>query len=267
VHHALHRRFRTRSVSLRFAAAAASATIPPHGVATFSPSVLEHNPGARIRFSVAFFGEVEPPSNANGFALRRGFVAADEKPKAVDKFGFGADLSSAVDPSSGSEPSSFFVGHNRHTGGNGTLTFQHSGPFEVSATIRYKNGDFGGPATTNAFEATQYQVKIFGAGGPTLQYGKMLFAKPSAGIALNARGEGLSVQSRRQRRPLRRLRDRHAVPGRNTEERAVVARIGALPRRGSGEARGREKESLERYCQGLGDGAGSLRRGVWRDEC
>ena len=167
----------------------ATATIPPYQSAAFSSGVLAHHPSPRIRFNVAFFGEPDPPSNATGYVLRSDAKPSDKKPKGQSSFGFGSDASMLLDPTTE------LRGQLRHTAASGTLTFQHSGPFEVSATLQYKRGDFGGvlQPVEKKVEATQYQAKVFGLGGMTLQYGNTVFAKPSSGIAVSVAGEGFQA--------------------------------------------------------------------------
>jgi hypothetical protein len=168
---------------------AATATIYPYQRATFSPAMLQHHPQARIRFTVAFFGETEVPANANGYVLRVDAQAADEKPKSEFNIQFGGDATSAREPDKAAA-----LGL-RHTGATGTLGFIYTGPVEASATVQYKTGDFGGDPASTKLDATQYQAKVFGPKlfdryAMTLQYGKLPFARPSSGIAVNVFGEG-----------------------------------------------------------------------------
>jgi hypothetical protein len=171
----------------------ATATIPPYQYATFSPSVLAHHPKPRIAFTVAFFGETEVPANANGYVIRPGASPADKKPEKSFSLSLGGDTSSSLDPNEDVK------GQLRHTGGSGTLSFLYTGAVEASATLRFKQGDFGGPADSNKIEASQYQGKIFGHAlkdfhqAVNFQYGRLQFAKPSSGIAVNVFGEGLQL--------------------------------------------------------------------------
>lgn len=178
----------------------ATATIPPYQYATFSSSVLAHHPKKRIAFTVAFFGETEIPANANGYVIRPGASEADKKPDKTFALALGGDTSSSQ------EPNDNVKGQLRHSGSSGTLSFLYTGPVEASATLRFKNGDFGGSTDSNKLEASQYQGKVFGHKvklfqgidflkdrAVNLQYGKLQFAKPSSGIAVNVFGEGLQL--------------------------------------------------------------------------
>jgi hypothetical protein len=178
----------------------ATATIPPYQYATFSPSILAHHPKPRIAFTVAFFGETEIPANASGYVIRAGASAADKKPERAFSLSLGGDASSSLDPDEDVE------GQLRHTGGSGTLSFLFTGAVEASATLRFKQGDFGGPADSNEIEASQYQGKVFGHKirhfreisllsnqAISFQYGRLQFAKPSSGIAVSVFGEGLQL--------------------------------------------------------------------------
>lgn len=175
-------------------ACTASVTIPPNQRATLSRSVLQHHPDPRIRFTVAYFDDTEPPPNNTGYVLR---AAPGTRPvvptKSEFSFGFGADTTTGYDLPAG------FQGHARHTGGGGSATTQYrfeaqdKGAVDVSATLRFKQGDFGGARATNEVTASQYHARIAGPGGVIGQFGRMLFARPSAGIAINERGEGLRV--------------------------------------------------------------------------
>ncbi|HEV2855100.1 MAG TPA: hypothetical protein VHC97_20065 [Thermoanaerobaculia bacterium] len=172
----------------------ATATIPPYQYATFSPSILAHHPKPRIAFTVAFFGETEVPANANGYVIRPEASAADKKPEKSFSLSLGGDTSSSLDPNKDVK------GQLRHTGGSGTLSFLYTGAVEASATLKFKEGDFGGPADSNKIVASQYQGKIFGHKikrfhdqAVNFQYGRLQFAKPSSGIAVNVFGEGLQL--------------------------------------------------------------------------
>jgi hypothetical protein len=162
----------------------ATATIPPYQSVVFSAAILAHHPQPRIRFNVSFFGETETPANPNGFVRRADAKPSDQKPKSQFAFTFGSDASVQLDPPAD------VAGQRRHSSASGALTFQHTGPFEVSATLQYKRGDFGVQPASNQVEATQYQAKVFGLAGLVFQYGKTLFAKPSSGIAVSLTGEG-----------------------------------------------------------------------------
>jgi hypothetical protein len=178
----------------------ATATIPPYQYATFSPGILAHNPKQRIAFTVAFFGETEVPANPNGYVVKSGATAADKRPEKAFALSLGGDASSAI------EPDKAVTGQLRHTGGSGKLSFLYTGAVEASATLGFKQGDFGGSADSNKIEASQYQGKVFGHKighfrdisllkdqAISLQYGKFQFAKPSSGIAVNVFGEGLQL--------------------------------------------------------------------------
>jgi hypothetical protein len=165
----------------------ATATVPPYQSATFSASILAHHPQPRIRFNVTFFGETETPANPTGFVRRADARPSDQKPKSQFAFTFGSDASVLLDPPAD------LVGQRRHSSGTGALTFQHSGPFEVTATLQYKRGDFGVQPASSQVEATQYQAKVFGLAGLVFQYGKTLFARPSSGIAVSLTGEGFQT--------------------------------------------------------------------------
>lgn len=167
----------------------ATATIPPYQKARFSPSVLRHSPEPRIQFTVSFFGDTEVPANANGFVTRGDAKKEDKKPKS--KFGVqvGGDTSTSFNPDKA------VSGQLRHSGANGTLAFQYTGPVEASATLQYKKDDFGGlpAAASTQVQASQYQAKVYGPLGVVFQYGKIPFAQPSSGIAINVSGEGMQV--------------------------------------------------------------------------
>jgi hypothetical protein len=164
----------------------ATATILPNQMVRFRRDFFRRSPEARVRLTVAYFNEIEPPPNANAHLIwPRLAVDTLDKPKGRYTFGFGADATTGYDLPKD------LAGHLRHTSGSASLTFQYAGPVDVSATLRVKNGDFGGAASSNTIEASQYQAKIFGQGGWTLQYGRMTFAQPTAGIAVSEKGEGL----------------------------------------------------------------------------
>ncbi|HEY0160512.1 MAG TPA: hypothetical protein VGF28_24710 [Thermoanaerobaculia bacterium] len=164
----------------------ASTTVPPNHRTRFYGAFLRRSPDLRIRVNVSYFDETEPPPNANAYLIwMPGAPATVDKPKGAYTFGFGADATSGYDLPKG------FQGHTRHTSETASVSFQYAGPVEVSATLRFKNGDFGGAKATNEINATQYQAKVFGVGGWILQYGRMTFAQPTAGIALSEAGEGL----------------------------------------------------------------------------
>jgi hypothetical protein len=163
----------------------ATATIPPYGRATFSRSMLEHHPGARIRFTASFFGDTEIPGNANGYVTRGDATAADEKPKRSFNLQLGGDTSISQDPDEA------ITGQLRHTTASGSLAFQFAGPVEASANIDFKSGDLGGESSQTT--ASQYQAKVYGPNRLVFQYGKISFAKPSSGIAINVFGEGMQV--------------------------------------------------------------------------
>ncbi len=178
----------------------ATATIPPYQYATFSPSILAHQPKALIAFTTAFFGETEIPANANGYVLRAGETAAGNRPEKAFTLSLGGDASSALDPNDEVQ------GQLRHTGSSGTLSFLFTGTVEASATLQFKQGDFGGPVDSNKIGASQYQGKVFGHKPKvfenirllkdqaiSLQYGRLQFAKPSSGIAVSVFGEGLQL--------------------------------------------------------------------------
>jgi hypothetical protein len=165
----------------------ASAVIPPNQRAVFTQEALRHHPKQHIQFRVAYFGETEIPPNSVGH-VKRDTGLPDEESGSV-RIGFGASTTSAQDlPST-------FQQHTRHTGGTGSLSFQYAGltRVDVSATLQFKNGDFGGPDATNQISATAYQAKISSGLGLTFQSGRMKFATPSAGIAVNERGEGIRL--------------------------------------------------------------------------
>ncbi|HEX8411585.1 MAG TPA: hypothetical protein VF883_22230 [Thermoanaerobaculia bacterium] len=190
----------------------ATATIPPYQSAIFSTAVLEHHPTARIRFTVSFFGETQPPPNANGFVFRNA-GAADKKIRGSFGFGLGADSTTSFDPDEQ------LLGQRRHSAGAGTATIQFTGRFDASVTLQFKQGDFGGPASTTQVTASQYQAKVASEAGVTLQYGRMLFAKPASGIALNAFGEGAQVTWDKYRLSLAYLVNRESDHAKNIADR------------------------------------------------
>jgi hypothetical protein len=178
----------------------ATATIPPYQYATFSPSILSHQPRMRIAFTVAFFGETEVPANAKGYVIRPGASTTDKTPEKAFTMSLGGDTSSALDPSKD------IRGQLRHTGNNGTFSLLYTGAVDASVTLKFKQGDFGGAVDSNKIEAAQYQGKVFGHKikhfenfrllrdqAISLQYGRLQFAKPSSGIAVSVFGEGLQL--------------------------------------------------------------------------
>ena len=168
----------------------ASATIPPRQRVRFSNATLRHNPGELVRFKISFFGRTAPPANANAYVQ-----LGTERGKIPSQFavGLGIDGASAYDLSSG------FRGHNRHTSGTGTASIEFAGGIvDASVALGFKSGDFGGPDSTRNVTLGEYQAKVFGSRGQredlkpiVLQYGQFLFARPTSGIAISEKGEGL----------------------------------------------------------------------------
>lgn len=165
----------------------ARATIPPNGRAVFSRSVLEHRSNKIVQFTVAFFDENQPPANATGYA----YLGLLPKERPIDvipqtfSFGFGADGALEY-----GLPAKKLQSHVRRASGGGNVSVMFTGMVDVSATLQFKRGDFGGAETTTDMKATQYQAKIFGPMGTTLQLGKFDFAAPSSSIAIAETGEG-----------------------------------------------------------------------------
>ncbi|HEV7922906.1 MAG TPA: hypothetical protein VGR02_19135 [Thermoanaerobaculia bacterium] len=166
---------------------AAVATIRPGHIARFSLGTLQHNPNDIISFNVSFFGQTTLPPNANAYVRLR-----EKKEKELvtipAKFaiGLGMDGQSAYDLTND------FVSHNRHTIGGGTTAIEFTGGiFDSSVSLQFKQGDFGGDDSTRAIKVAEYQAKVFGARNLTVQFGQFLFARPSSGIALAERGEGV----------------------------------------------------------------------------
>ena len=164
----------------------ARATIPPNGRAVFSRSVLEHRSNKVVQFTVAFFDDNQPPANATGYAFlgRKEDVRPSAGAQALS-FGFGAD--GAIEYGL---PSKALQQHTRRAFGGGSISVAFTGLVDVSATLQFKKGDFGGATTTTDVKASQYQAKIFGPRGTTLQLGKFDFAAPSSSIAIAESGEG-----------------------------------------------------------------------------
>jgi hypothetical protein len=182
----------------------ARATIPPKQRAAFSRSILERRSDRWIVFTVSFFDEVEPPTNATGYVYLSSKTAAAILSKSAPDEGLPGEVPQKLLFNFGGDggadyalPKNAVSGHIRRTTGTGSLGFQLSGPFDLSATLQFKKGEFGGPAGTNQVQATQYQAKIFGQIGTILEFGRFVFARPSSSIALAEVGEGLRFSFRR----------------------------------------------------------------------
>jgi hypothetical protein len=188
----------------------ARVTVPPNQRAVLSRSILDRRSDRVLQFTVSFFDEAEPPANATGYAFlsaetaqgllatpdptilarRREATPSEVPPKLAFNFAADAGADYAL-------PDKEVVSHVRRTTGAGALGFQYIGPFDLSATLQFKKGEFGGAPSTNQVQASQYQAKVFGPLGTVFEYGKFTFAKPSSGIAISEAGEGLRFGVRR----------------------------------------------------------------------
>ncbi|HTG34069.1 MAG TPA: hypothetical protein VLB76_14155 [Thermoanaerobaculia bacterium] len=175
------------------ATCSATVTIPPYQRATFSASVLGHHPTPRIAFNVSFFGDPEVPANSVGYVTRSDAKATDAKPKSQFNLQLGGAAMVSMDPNLTLEDGDTAVtGQIRHLGGNGSLSFQYTGPVEAGATIQFKKGDFQ-DNSSKQLEVSQYQAKVYGPSRVVLQYGRIPFATPSSAIAINVTGEGAQL--------------------------------------------------------------------------
>jgi hypothetical protein len=164
----------------------ASATIPPRQKARFSNATLRHSPDDLIRFSVAFFGQTTPPPNSSAFVRLRP-PKRGELLVVPPKFSIGL----GIDGGSAYDLSSDLGGHNRHTFGTGTTAIGFTGgAVDGSVSLQFKSGDFGNTQAQNV-TLSEYQAKVFGPRDFLLQVGQFTFARPSSGIAISERGEGV----------------------------------------------------------------------------
>jgi hypothetical protein len=167
----------------------ASAVILPRQYARFSNDTLRHNGKPIITFSVEFFGQSSPPANGNAYV-----TLTKESADAIDSIPSTFGIKLGLGGATGFDVSNDFLGHYRHTSGTGSTAIEFTGGIvDASVGLRFKNGDFGGPADTNAVSVAQYQAKISGPKNLILQFGRLDFAKPSAGIALSEKGEGVRL--------------------------------------------------------------------------
>ncbi|HYC59383.1 MAG TPA: hypothetical protein VEK79_07440 [Thermoanaerobaculia bacterium] len=214
----------------------ARAAIPPRQRAVFPRAILERRSDRVIQFTVSFFDEAEPPANATGYvrlSTRPRIELKDDEPDetianvvpAKLLFNFGGDAGADY-----ALPKNAVDSHVRRTTGASSLGFQYIGAFDLSATLQFKKGEFGGGATSNQVQASQYQAKVFGPIGSVLEYGRFVFAKPSSGIAMSETGEGLRFSMKRGSLGylVRRESDNPATPGADEHDRDSYVLIGQV---------------------------------------
>lgn len=202
----------------------------------FPRAILERRSDRVIQFTVSFFDEAEPPANATGYARLstrpRLELSADEPDETISNvvppkllFNFGGDAGADY-----ALPKNAVDSHVRRTTGASSLGFQYIGPFDLSATLQFKKGEFGGAASTNQVQASQYQAKVFGPIGSVLEYGRFVFAKPSSGIAMSETGEGLRFSLNRGSIGylVRRESDNPTTPGADEHDRDSYVLIGQV---------------------------------------
>lgn len=167
----------------------ASAVVPPHQMVTFGNATLRHSPQNIIRFKVMFLGETTPPANATAYV-----ALAEQKKGSLNVIPSDFSIGLGLGGATAYDVDNATFGHDRHTAGDGTTSIAfRGGAVEGSVSLKFKEGDFGGPASTRTVALGDYQAKLFGPRRLILQLGQFTFAKPSSGIAISERGEGLQL--------------------------------------------------------------------------
>lgn len=159
-----------------------------------------------IVFEVRFADDPEIPANSRGYLAG---VLNPKEPPDTSRWTFSGAVTGVRDPDPVPDPARpkwrfFSPDHpydgavRRHVAGSGNLqiTQRLGNRAEGSATLSFKEGDFGAAEGNLGTSVSDYKINLYSDNGLHLRFGKYNMASPQGKVAVNESGEGVELRYR-----------------------------------------------------------------------
>jgi hypothetical protein len=159
-----------------------------------------------VTFEVRFTADPELPANNRGYLAT---VLSPKEPPDTSRWAFSGGVSGVRDPDPVPDRSRpdwklfsadapYDGGVRRHAVGSGNLqlTQKLGNRAEGSATLSFKEGDFGAVDGNLGASISEYKLNLFSDNGWQLRFGKYTMASPQGRVAVNEAGEGVELRYR-----------------------------------------------------------------------